>query len=599
MPSRRRFLAGTAAVGATGAAAGCVAHEGREAGAREAAVPGTSRPSAPVVPAARTPSQRLNFVVVLADDLGYGELGSYGQKLIDTPRLDALAAEGLRFTDAYAAAPVCAPSRCSLLTGLHSGHATVRENPWGPGGQGALTERDFTFAEALRALGYRTALIGKWGFGPERPDQPSHPNFRGFDQFYGYLTHKHAHEYYPTYLWDNGEKQDIPENRDGAREVYAPDLIEERALGFVDAHKDQPFLLFLAPTVPHAPSLAPKPGAYADEPWSRPDKAHAAQVSGLDRLVGTLVDRLRAHGIDRRTVVLVTSDNGPHEEGGTDPDLFDGNGPLRGYKRNLYEGGIRVPLIAWSPQRVPVGTTDRPTPLIDLLPTLAELAGAPAPSDIDGLSVAPLLRAGGGEAARHDHLYFYRNHSGVTPRADRVDGGRTRRLAEAVRRGDHKAVRFAPGQDREAPDDRWEVELYDLARDPGERYDLAAARPAEADALVRLMRSSWVDDYRRAPYGVTLKVARASGGFLVTATFANGSARPWTAARLALTAPNSWRVRALGTVTADRIRPGGRFVTRWEVTPAADAEQGWLTARGTATHAGASVTYAAQASATR
>ncbi|MEE1831946.1 sulfatase-like hydrolase/transferase [Streptomyces sp. SP17KL33] len=596
MPSRRRFLAGTAAVGATGAAVGCVAHEGRKAGAHEDADPEDSRPSAPVVPAARTPSQRPNFVVVLADDLGYGELGSYGQKLIDTPRLDALAAEGLRFTDAYAAAPVCAPSRCSLLTGLHSGHATVRENPWGPGGQGALTERDFTFAEALRALGYRTALIGKWGFGPERPNQPSHPNSRGFEQFYGYLTHRHAHEYYPTYLWDNGEKQEIPENRDGAREVYAPDLIEERALGFVDAHKDQPFLLFLAPTVPHAPSLAPDLGAYADEPWTRPNKAHAAQVTGLDTLVGALVDRLREHGIDRRTVVLVTSDNGPHEEGGTDPDLFDGNGPLRGYKRNLYEGGIRVPLIAWSPQRVPAGTTDRPTPLIDLLPTLAELAGAPAPSDIDGLSAASLLRADGAEAARHGHLYFYRNHSGVTPRADRVDGGRTRRLAEAVRRGDLKAVRFAPGQDRTAPDDRWQVELYDLARDPGERNDLASARPAQADALVRLMRSSWVDDYRRKPYGVTLQVTRQGGKFLVTTTFANGSARPWTAARLALAAPNGWQVRARGTVTADRIRPGGRFVTRWEVTPAADADQGWLTARGTATHAGAAVTYVAQAS---
>ncbi|UUU26185.1 arylsulfatase [Streptomyces sp. DSM 40750] len=597
MSSRRRFLAGTAAVGATGAVAGCVADEGRKAGVRDVAVPEVSRPSASVVPAARTPSQRLNFVVVLADDLGYGELGSYGQKLIDTPRLDALAAEGLRFTDAYSAAPVCAPSRCSFLTGLHSGHATVRENPWGPGGQGALTEQDFTFAEALRALGYRTGLIGKWGFGPERPNQPSHPNSRGFEEFYGYLTHKHAHDYYPTYLWDNGKKQTIPENQDDARKIYAPHLIEDRALGFVDAHKDQPFLLFLAPTAPHAPSQAPKLGAYADEPWPRPDKAHAAQVTGLDTLVGNIVDRLKAHGIDRRTVVLVTSDNGPHEEGGTNPDLFDGNGPLRGYKRNLYEGGIRVPLIAWSPQRVPVGTTDRPTPLIDLLPTLAELAGAPAPSDIDGLSVAPLLRAGNAEAARHDHLYFYRNHSGVTPRADRVDRGRTRHVAEAVRRGELKAVRFAPGQDRQAPDSRWEVELYDLARDPGERHDLAAARPAQADALVRLMRSSWVDDYRRKPYGVTLQVTRKSGKFLVTAAFANGSARPWTAARLALVAPNHWQARNLGPVTTDRIRSGGRFVTRWEVTPAADADQGRLTARGTAMHAGAAVTYTAQASA--
>ncbi|GHH87737.1 sulfatase-like hydrolase/transferase [Streptomyces capitiformicae] len=593
MSSRRRFLAGTAALGATGAVAGCVAHEGRKAAAGDAAAE-ASRPPVSIVPAAQAPSQRLNFVVVLADDLGYGELGSYGQKLIHTPRLDALAAEGLRFTDAYSPAPVCAPARASMLTGLHSGHATVRTNPWGPGGQGSLTEDDFTFAEALRALGYRTGLIGKWGFGPEEPDQPSHPNARGFEEFYGYLTHKHAHDYYPTYLWDNDKKQGIPENRDDARKVYAPDLLEERALGFVDTHKDQPFLLFLAPTVPHAPSLAPNVGEYADKPWSRPDKEHAAQVTGLDTLVGNIVDRLKRHRIAQRTLVIVTSDNGPHEEGGTNPDLFDGNGPLRGYKRNLYEGGIRVPLIAWSPRRVPAGTTDRPTPLIDLLPTLADLAGAPAPSDIDGLSVAPLLRGGGHQAARHDHLYFYRNHNGVTPRADRVDQGRAKRAAEAVRRGNLKAVRFAPGQSRDAPDSQWEVELYDLARDPGERNNLAARRPAQADALVALMHTSWVDTYKRKPFGVSLQVTRKNGKFLVTATCANGSARPWTAARLALTAPNSWQVRALGPVTTDRIRSGGRFTTRWEVTPAADAGQGWLTARGTATHAGATVTYAAQ-----
>ncbi|MPY44137.1 sulfatase-like hydrolase/transferase, partial [Streptomyces phyllanthi] len=554
------------------------------------------RPSASIVPAARPKAQALNFVVVLADDLGWGELGSYGQKLIRTPRLDALAAEGLRFTDAYAAAPVCAPSRCSLLTGLHSGHATVRENPRA-GGRSALTERDFTFAEALRARGYRTGLMGKWGFGPEEPDQPSHPNSRGFEQFYGYLTHRHAHQYYPDHLWENGTRQEIPENRDGAREVYAPDLIQQRSLDFIDAHKDEPFLLYLAPTVPHAPSRAPDLGPYADEPWTHADKAHAAQVSSLDTLVGRVVDRLTDHGLAGRTLVLVTSDNGPHEEGGTDPDLFDGNGPLRGYKRNLYEGGIRVPLIAWSRGRVPSGTTDRPTPLIDLLPTLAELAGAPVPSDIDGLSAAPLLRgrADTAPAPRHDHLYFHRNHSGVTPRADAVDGGRARQLAEAVRRGDWKAVRFAPGQDRRVPDDRWQVELYDLARDPGEQDDLAAARPKEADALVRLMRESWAETYDRRPFGVTLHVSREDGRFLVTATLANGSSRPWTAARLDLRAPDRWQVRALDPLIADRVPAGGRLAVRWTVTPAAEAGRGWLTCRGTATHAGAAVTYAAQA----
>jgi arylsulfatase A-like enzyme len=587
MPSRRRFIAGSAAaLGVTGAAAACTADEG------DGSTDDAARAQAAVLPAAQSPANGLNFVVILADDLGYGEVGSYGQKLISTPRLDAMAAEGLRFTDAYSPAPVCAPSRCSLLTGLHSGHATVRENPYGPGGQGRLTDRDFTFAEALRAGGYRTGLIGKWGFGPEEPDQPSHPNSRGFEEFYGYISHRHAHDYYPEYLWRDGEREEIPENNDGARKVYAPDLIERRSLDFIDTHKNETFLLYLAPTVPHAPSRAPELGAYADRPWTRANKGHAAQISGFDALVGKVADRLEELGIAHRTLVLVTSDNGPHEEGGTDPDLFDAGGGLRGYKRNLYEGGIRVPLIAWSPKRVPSGITDRPTPLIDLLPTLAELAGAPAPSDIDGLSVAPLL-GGGTDAARHDSLYFYRNHNGITPRADAVDQGRGRRLAEALRRGDWKAVRFAPGQDRRVPDDRWDVELYDLDRDPGEQDDLAAKRPAEADALVRLMRSSWVDTYERKPLGVLLEVNRMGSGFTATATLANGSAKPWTAARLDLRAPGGWQVRALDTPTADRLAAGGRLTVRWSVTPGSDGGQ--LTCRGTAMHAGAMVAYAAGA----
>ncbi|GGZ38887.1 N-acetylgalactosamine-6-sulfatase [Streptomyces poonensis] len=580
----------------TGTAAGCSAGSAGEKAAGPAPATPAGRPSAPVVPAARPAGQPLNFVVVLADDLGHGELGSYGQQLISTPRIDRLADEGLRFTDAYSTAPVCAPSRCSLLTGLHSGHAAVRENPWGPGGQGRLTDRDLTFAEVLRARGYRTGLIGKWGFGPDEPDQPSHPNARGFETFYGYIQHRHAHDYHPEYLWENGTRQEIPENRAGAREVYAPDLIEQRALAFVDAHKDEPFLLYLAPTVPHAPSRTPDAGAYADRDWSDADKAHAAQVGLFDTLVGGIVDRLTDLGLAEHTLVLVTSDNGPHEEGGTDPGLFDGAGPLRGHKRNLYEGGIRVPLVAWSPRRVPAGTTDRPTPLTDLLPTLADLAGAPAPSDIDGLSIVPLLRGGTGAAhtPRHDHLYFYRNHSGVTPRADAVDGGRGRRLAEAVRRGDWKAVRFAPGRDRRVPDEKWEVELYDLARDPGERDDLAAARPAQADALVRLMRDSWAETYEREPFGVTLEVTEESEGFLVTAALANGSSRPWTDARITLKAPAHGRVRSLDPVTAHRLPAGGTLAARWRVTPAPGAKEGRLTGRGTATHGEAAVTYTAQ-----
>ncbi|MGI5193501.1 sulfatase-like hydrolase/transferase [Streptomyces sp. CA-288835] len=585
MPSRRRFLAGTAvALGVTGAATAC----------ESATTPDTDAlPQAPVVPAAQSPANGLNFVVILADDLGYGELGAYGQKLIRTPHLDTLAAEGLRFTDAYAAAPVCAPSRCSLFTGLHSGHATVRENPWGPGGQAALTDRDFTFAEALRARGYRTALVGKWGFGPEEPNQPSHPNARGFDEFYGYISHRHAHDYYPPYLWRNAEREEIPENEDGARRAYAPDLLEARALDFMDAHKDEAFLLCLTPTLPHAPSSAPEIGAYGSRPWPRPDKLHAAQVSKFDALVGNVTKRLDSLGIADRTVVIVTSDNGPHEEGRTDPGLFAASGGLRGIKRNLYEGGIRVPLIAWSPKRVRSGVTDRPTPLTDLLPTLAELAGAPAPADVDGLSIAPLLRGGADAVARHDHLYFYRNHSGRTPGSDAIDRWRGRRLAEALRRGDMKAVRFAPGQDRNVPDEQWEVELYDLARDPGERDDIASKRPGEADALVRLMRSSWADRYERKQFGVSLDVVSRGDGFVVTATLANGSAKPWTGAGLELRVPGGWSVQALGLVSADFVAAGGRVTARWTVTPT--SEGGWVSCVGTARHVGAPVRYAASA----
>ncbi|MGT2530101.1 sulfatase-like hydrolase/transferase [Streptomyces nojiriensis] len=338
MPSRRHFLAGSAA------AAGLAALPQLAAAAPAAA------DAAPAGPP--------HLVVILADDLGYGDLGAYGQKLITTPRIDRIAAEGLRFTDAYSAAAVCAPSRAALLTGLHTGHAAVRANP-SSGGQGSLGAGDTTFAEVLRARGYRTGLFGKWGFGPEAADQPSHPAARGFEEFYGYIDHSHAHEYYPSHLWHNDAKETVPAG------TFAPDAIAERALAFIDTHATgaDPFLLFLAPNLPHAPSEIPDVGAYAAQSWTQANKAHAAQISHLDAQVGAVVDRLKALGIAERTVLLIASDNGPHEEGGVNPDLFDANGPLRGYKRNLYEGGVRVPLIAWAPGRIAAGTTSaRPTP---------------------------------------------------------------------------------------------------------------------------------------------------------------------------------------------------------------------------------------------
>ncbi|MER5809467.1 sulfatase-like hydrolase/transferase [Streptomyces sp. NPDC002033] len=557
MTSRRHFLAGSAAVGLAAlpqlpAAAPAAAAGDAAAGSAAAAPP--------------------NLVVVLADDLGYGDLGAYGQKLITTPRIDRLAAEGLRFTDAYAAAAVCAPSRAALLTGLHTGHAPVRANP-DSGGQGALRDGDTTVAEVLRARGYRTGLFGKWGFGPEAADQPSHPAARGFEEFYGYIDHGHAHEYRPAYLWHNDVKEPL------AAGTYAPEAIAARALDFIDARAagPDPFLLFLTPNLPHAPSEIPDVGAYASRSWPQADKAHAAQISLLDAQVGAVVDRLRAHGIAERTVVLIASDNGPHEEGGVNPDLFDANGPLRGYKRNLYEGGVRVPLIAWAPGRIAAGTTSsRPTPLYDLLPTLADLAGAPAPSDIDGLSAAPVLAGAGAVAPLHGHLYWYRDEQGVTARANAQDAGRAKRVAEAVRQGRWKGVRFAPARDRGAPDGQWQFELYDLAADPGEQRDVAAANPSVVTSLTSLLRSSWADAYPRPGWGLTV----ASDGVSVTTRLANGTARAWPDVRVELALPAGWTAVAGGPVTAASLAPGAALTTLWTVT-APSAAAGLVTASAT------------------
>ncbi|MFG2749061.1 sulfatase-like hydrolase/transferase [Streptomyces xanthophaeus] len=594
MSSRRTFLTGSAA--ALGAAAGVPA---TAAAAQVPGAPDGAGAAAGAAAEAAAGTRPPNIVVVLADDLGYGELGAYGQKLIATPRLDRLATEGLRFTDAYSTAAVCAPSRASLLTGLHTGHSTVRANP--AAAQGSLTSADTTFAEVLRARGYRTAVIGKWGFGPEAAGQDSHPAARGFEEFYGYIDHSHAHQYYPQYLWLNDAKKTIAANAGGAKAVYAPDLLEQRALDFIDDNAAQPFLLLLTPNVPHAPSDVPDTSAYAGRTWSASNKGHAAQVSYFDSLVGKVVDRLRALGLEQDTVLLVTSDNGPHEEGGVDPDLFDANGPLRGYKRNLYEGGVRVPLIAWGPGRVRQGASSRITSLTDVLPTLAELAGAPAPTDVDGLSAAPLL-GGSADSARHGHLYWFRDERGVTSRANAQDNKRATWLAEAVRQDNWKAVRFAPQRDHDLPDAQWQVELYDLATDLGETRNVVDKHPAKVSELVALMRSSWQDTYTRIPFGTRLALpplAVPGRAFTVTATLANGSARPWTTAALVLRAPAGWTVTPASANTAEQLAAGARLTASWQVTAPADAAaaRSWeLTAEGSAVTPAGPVRYPATGS---
>ncbi|WP_336205584.1 arylsulfatase [Nonomuraea sp. LPB2021202275-12-8] len=484
------------------------------------AIAGLTLPSA-ASPARAAPASRPNFVVILADDLGWGEIGSQGQRMIATPQLDRLAEEGVRFETAYSGAPLCAPSRCALLTGLHAGHGTVRENPEG-GPQHSLTESDLTFAELLQLAGYRTACIGKWGFGPEEPDQESHPNARGFAEFFGYIGHRHAHQYFPEYLWHNGDQVRL------GREAYAPDLFLRRAIEFVQQPSEQPFLLYFPTNLPHSPSEVPgNAGAYAHRPWTRANRRHAAQVTRLDTDVAALVRALREAGVARDTLVLFTSDNGPHREKGVTPWLFDSNGPFRGDKRDLYEGGIRVPLIAWSPglrSRV----ERRPVALWDVLPTLAELAGVPAPDGIDGLSFRKLLD--GGDAPRHDHLVWNRP-----------------RKAQAIRRGRWKAIRFEPGIAAAGREGR--VELYDLATDQQERRDLARRRPELTRELMALLDESIGPD-PRGPYG--LKVLSAAGE--VTVTLVNGSAVPWTQVRLGLNLPRGRRLEARDEVAA--LLPG-------------------------------------------
>ena len=346
---------------------------------------------------AAEPAARPNIVFILADDLGYGDLGCYGQNQIRTPHLDRLASEGVRFTDCYAGSTVCAPSRCALMTGLHSGHGRIRSNARVP-----LLPADVTIAEVLKGAGYATGIVGKWGLG--EPETTGIPTRQGFDTWFGYLNQGHAHNYYPDYLW-RGEAREPLDNvvQDGVaskRLTYSADLFTREALAFLDAHHKEPFFLYFAATLPHANNEAGKLGMevpsdapYTQESWPQPQKNHAAMITYLDAQVGQLLARLDKLAIADNTIVLFTSDNGPHREGGADPTFFHSSGPLRGIKRALYEGGIRVPMIVRYPGHIAAGTVNRtPWAFWDVLPTLAELAGAKPPAGIDGISMLPTSR---------------------------------------------------------------------------------------------------------------------------------------------------------------------------------------------------------------
>ena len=425
-------------------------------------------------------SPRPNIILINADDLGFGEIGCYGQTSIETPHLDRMAREGMRFRNFYAGATVCAPSRCTMMTGRHNGHAWVRGNAGADVSIQALREEEVTFAEVARDAGYRTALVGKWGLGDRVPGAESGlPDRQGFDFFFGYLNQVHAHNHFPAFLWRDDQqvrlRNEVVEvgNRYAGfvggyatkRIDYAQDLLMDEAIGWLETVGEDPFLLVLAPTIPHANNEGtrgtgngqevPSLGNYADRDWSEQDKGQAAMITWLDSGVGRLLDHLKASGLDRRTIVLFTSDNGPHAEGGRDTSRFVPAGPLRGKKRDLYEGGIRVPLIVWGPGRIEAGqATDQIGYHGDLMATIGEWVQRTIPTDCDSVSLVPTLEGRPSEQQQHRFLYweFYEQ------------GGR-----QAVRFGRWKAIR--------EPMLTGPIELYDLQTDLGESSDVAAAHP--------------------------------------------------------------------------------------------------------------------------
>jgi arylsulfatase A-like enzyme len=426
-----------------------------------------------------------NIIFILADDLGYGDLGCYGQQRIKTPNIDRLAKEGLRFTDFYAGCTVCAPSRCVLMTGYHMGHAYIRGNAGrqNPAIQ-ILRDQDVTVAEVLKKAGYATAHCGKWGLGDE--GSIGLPTRQGFDFFFGYYNQFHAHNYYPAYLFKNESrvplKNVVPGEGDfgvgvaSKKTEYSPELITAEALKWIEQHKDQPFFMYYSPTLPHANNEGgkegmevPEVGQYANTDWPPQQKAHAAMISWLDADVGKLLALLDKLGIANNTLIFFSSDNGPHREGGNDPDFNDSNGPLKGIKRDLTEGGIRVPFLARWPGKIKAGTSNFAGGFQDLMPTLAELCGAGGvPSDIDGLSIAPMLLGQSEKQKQHDYLYwaFYERGGAQAARIGRW---------KAVQQPYHSAVR-----------------LYDLEEDIGEETDLAASQPEVVAKLTAAMKAAYV-----------------------------------------------------------------------------------------------------------
>ena len=431
-----------------------------------------------------------NVIYILADDLGIGDISPYGQKLIETPNLDRMAAEGMLFTQCYSGTAVSAPSRASLLTGLHTGHTYIRGNKRiEPEGQMPMPGDTYTIAKMFRDAGYATSCFGKWGLG--YPGSESEPLKMGFDEFFGYNCQTKAHDYYPDHLWDGEERVDYPDNYNQAEGTYSADLIHGRAQKFIRDNASRPFFAYLSYTLPHAELVLPKDSVYYhycdiipaedDRAWAeenpqrrgaygaaeRPFAAFAAMVTRLDRYVGDIMEELDSLGIADNTILIFTSDNGPHREGGANPDYFGSYGPYRGIKRELYEGGLRMPMIIRCPDHVAAGSVcDHQMAFWDMMPTFAEITGTTLPCATDGISFLPALLGKDGQK-EHDYLYWELHEKGGL---------------QAIRCGDWKGVKLFAGYP-----DKTRFELYDLSTDVHEDNDLSAQYPEVVEKLKSMM----------------------------------------------------------------------------------------------------------------
>ena len=429
-------------------------------------------------------AEKPNVIFILTDDLGYGDLGCYGQKTLTTPYLDQLANEGMRFTRSYSGSTVCAPSRCTLLTGKHTGNSTIRGN-----GKALLKDSDTTVADLFKKAGYTTGNFGKWGIG--HPPPADNPNKHGFDEFFGYVNMFHAHNFYPEFLIHNGKEvklknisidefQNVPEEKKGygiskEKVDYAPDIIREKMMDFIDRNHQKPFFLLYTPNTPHANNEGnryghqrgmevPNFGQFKNKDWNVFEKGFAKMILDIDHDIKNIVAKLKEHKIDNKTLIIFSSDNGPHQEGGHKVDFFDSNGEKRGLKRDLFEGGVRVPMIAWWPEKVPAGKVNNSIVAFqDLMPTVAELTGVECP-DTDGISMVPKLT---GKELENTQRTLYWEFG--------EKGGK-----QAILKGDLKLIRYFKNK---------RMEMFNVAKDPTEKNNIIKSHPELAKSLFKEMIS--------------------------------------------------------------------------------------------------------------